>query len=311
MSARRSSSSAADPARAEQPIFDPEALARAQSLGLLARSVVEGYRVGEHRSPFQGFALEFAQHREYTMGDDLRHLDWKVLARTDRYFLKQYEQDTNLVAWLLVDASESMAYGSGALTKLHYAKALAATLAHAVLLHKDAVALSLHDEETRDAMPRTDNLSKIHEIMRRLVALEPAHGTNLRRGIERIAAAFRARGIVAILSDFFDDEDAIEKGISQLRFLGHEVILFHVLDREELEFNLQGRARFEGLENGPSLQIDPRDYRDGYLAAFRGFQERLKGMAERSNSHYVLVDTSRPLLECLGGYLAFRRKVSR
>jgi len=118
----------------DQPLFDPEAFARAESLGLMARSIVEGYRVGAHRSPFQGFALEFAQHREYTAGDDLRHLDWKVLGKTDRYFLKQYEQDTNLVAWLLVDASESMDYGSTKITKLHYAKACAATLAHAILL---------------------------------------------------------------------------------------------------------------------------------------------------------------------------------
>lgn len=314
--AKRSPAKVANPSGApaagkSQPIFDPAALARAESLGLLARAVVEGYRVGEHRSPFQGFALEFAQHREYTSGDDLRHIDWKVLGRTDRYFIKQYEQDTNLVAWMLVDCSRSMAYGSDQVTKLDYAKALAATLAHAVLLHKDAVAMMMFDEQVRDSAARSDSIGKIHDIMRQLAALEPTGQTALRQGMERIAASFRARGIVVLISDFLDDEDEIEAGIQQLRFQRHEVILFHVLDREEIEFSFRGRFRFEGLEEDRKVQIDPADYRKDYLAAMKKFTDRLRGIAERADSHYILVDTSHSLEECLGRYLYFRQQVSR
>ncbi|MEJ0000109.1 MAG: DUF58 domain-containing protein [Verrucomicrobiota bacterium] len=186
--------------------LDPVAISRGENLGLLARKVVEGYRVGEHRSPFKGFAIEFAQHREYTVGDDPRHLDWKVLGRTDRYYIKQYEQDTNLVVQLLLDGSESMTYGSGKITKLHYAKSLAACLAYLILLQRDAAAVSLFDSETREYLPRTDSLGKIHHIMHRLAAFEARQGTNLGIALADIARIARARGIVIVISDLFDDE---------------------------------------------------------------------------------------------------------
>src|SRR5271156_5566256 len=150
----------------ERPSYlAPVTISRGENLGILARQVVEGYRVGEHRSPFRGFAIEFAQHREYTIGDDIRHLDWKVLGRTDRYYIKQYEQDTNFVAQLLIDGSESMNYGSGKITKMQYAKVLAACLAYLILLQRDSVALHVFDTEMRETMVRTDNIAKIHPIM--------------------------------------------------------------------------------------------------------------------------------------------------
>ncbi len=294
-----------------QPLFDPEALARAESLGLMARSIVEGYRVGAHRSPFQGFALEFAQHREYTAGDDLRHLDWKVLGRTDRYFLKQYEQDTNLVAWLLVDSSESMDYGSAAVTKFHYAKACAATLAHAILLQKDAVALGIFDTAVREQITRTDNQGRIHEILRRLAALEAAGETDMGGAMEKTAIAFRRRGIVVVFSDFFEDPDKLESGIQRLRFLRHEVILFHVLDHQEINFEFSGSCRFDGLENQTSVQLAPEDFRKDYLLAFGEFQSRIRNIADRNACHYVFADTSRPVVEVLGSYLALRLRMGR
>ena len=294
-----------------QPLFDPEALARAESLGLMARSIVEGYRVGAHRSPFQGFALEFAQHREYAPGDDLRHLDWKVLARTDRYFLKQYEQDTNLVAWVLLDASESMGYGSTTLTKLHYAKACAATLAHAILLQKDAVGLGIFDAGIREQIARTDNQGKIHEILRRLAAIEAAGQTDIGETMEKTALAFRNRGIAIVFSDFFEDEARLERGIQRLRFLRHEVILFHVLDHQEIAFEFRGSCRFQGLEGTPTVQLSPEDYRKDYLHAFGEFQSRIRIIAERNACHYVLADTSHPVAEVLGGYLSLRLRMGR
>src|SRR5471032_2106938 len=180
--------------------LDPAAISRGENLGLLARTVVEGFQVGNHRSPFRGFAIEFAQHREYTSGDDVRHLDWKVLGRTDRYYIKQYEQDTNFVVHLLLDGSESMTYGSGKVTKLHYAKVLAASLAYLVLLQRDAVALHVFDTEMRETMTRTDSMAKIHTIMARLSAFQATRQTRIGPALSDIARMTKARGIVMVIS---------------------------------------------------------------------------------------------------------------
>src|SRR6202789_3867271 len=162
-----------------QSYLDPLAISRGENLGILARKGVEGYRVGEHRSPFKGFAIEFAQHREYTVGDDVKHLDWKVLGRTDRYYIKQYEQDTNFVCHLLIDGSESMNYGSGKVTKMQYAKILAACLSYIVLHQRDAISLNIFDTEIREHFSRTDNTGKIHDIMRQLSAFQATGETKL------------------------------------------------------------------------------------------------------------------------------------
>ena len=294
----------------KQGLLDPDAIARGENLGILARTVVEGYRVGEHRSPYRGFAIEFAQHREYTVGDDPRHLDWKVLGRTDRYYIKQYEQDTNLVMHLLVDGSESMTYGSEKITKLHYAKALAACLAYLVLVQRDAVSVSIFDTATREHMVRTDSLGKIHHIMDRLAAFEATEKTSLGRAMEDIARVARARGLVCVMSDLFDDEEGFLRGLQQLRFQGHEVIVFHILDQAELEFNFDGQVRFVGLEGSPTLELSPATIRKSYLAEFDAMKQRMKQACESTGSHYVLANTSQPLAEVLSGYLVFRHRVS-
>jgi uncharacterized protein (DUF58 family) len=169
-------------------LLDPDAVSHGTALGLLARRIVEGYRVGEHRSPFKGFAIEFAQHREYVPGDDTRHLDWKVLGRSDRYYIKQYEQDTNFVAQLVVDVSTSMNYASGKISKLHYAKALAACLAYIILSQRDAIALSLFDSMVCESIPRTDNIGRLPHLMDRLAAFAPSGQTRLRPALEQVAS---------------------------------------------------------------------------------------------------------------------------
>lgn len=291
-------------------LLDPDAIARGESLGILARTVVEGYRGGEHRSPFRGFAIEFAQHREYTIGDDIRHLDWKVLGRTDRYYIKQYEQDTNFVAQLLVDGSASMNYGSGKITKLHYAKVLAASLAYLILLQRDAVALHLFDTEMRETMTRTDNMAKIHPIMARLSAFQASQPTRLGTALSDIARTTKSRGIVVVISDLFDDEEAFEKGIQQIRFGGSEVVIFHVMDPYELEFPFEGIVEFVGLEETLRMKTNPTAIRKSYLESVNAFRQRVQGICDRSGCHYVLANTSHPLGEMLSGYLAFRHKVA-
>ncbi|HXJ58091.1 MAG TPA: DUF58 domain-containing protein [Verrucomicrobiae bacterium] len=287
-------------------LLDPQAISRAEALGLNARYIVEGYMAGEHKSPYRGFAVEFAQHREYTHGDDPRHLDWKVLGRTDRYYIKQYEQETNYVAHLLLDGSESMKYGSGKLTKLHYAKVLAACLAYLILHQRDAAALALFDTTVRDYAPRSDNLASIHHLMAKLAAFEPREQTQIGAVLHDMARQLRRKGIVIIISDLFDDEQTVLEGIQHLRFGGNEVIVFQVMDPYELEFPFNGLVEFDGLEQLPKILTRPAEIRKTYLAEVEAFRRRLREGCERNQCHYVMVNTAQPWHELLSAYLAFR-----
>jgi len=291
-------------------LLDPTAIQRAEALGLHARFIVEGYMAGEHKSPFRGFAIEFTQHREYVPGDDIRHLDWKVLGRTDRYYLKQYEQETNYVAHILLDGSESMKYGSGSLTKLHYGKMMAACLAYLILLQRDAVAVGVFDAVMRSYVPRTANLGSIHDIMEVLAAFEPKDQTNIAQVLHDLAGQIRRKGIVILISDLFDDESRILEGIQHLRFGGNEVIVFHTMDPFELDFPFTGLVEFEGLENIPRIMTRPREIRRTYLREVSGFCQRLREGCERNNVHYCQVNIGQSLHEVLSGYLAFRLKTT-
>ena len=297
-------------APATATLLDPQTISRAESLGLAARFIVEGYMAGEHKSPYRGFAIEFAQHREYTHGDDTRHLDWKVLGRTDRYFIKQYEQETNYVAHLLLDGSESMKYGSGPLTKLHYGKMIAACLAYLILHQRDAVALGIFDSTMRDYAPRSDAKAVIHHLMTRLAAFEPKDQTNIGTVLHDMARQIRRKGLAIIISDCFDDEERILDGIQHLRFGGNEVIVFHVLDPWELEFPFTGLVEFEGLEAVPKILTRPAEIRKSYLREMGAFRTRLRDGCERNQCHYVLANTAQPLHEVLSGYLAFRLRTT-
>ena len=293
-----------------ETLLDPETISKAEALGLHARYVVEGYMAGEHKSPYRGFAVEFAQHREYSHGDDTRHLDWKVLGRTDRYYIKQYEQETNYVANILLDGSESMRYGSGKLTKLHYGKMLAACLAYLILHQRDAVAVGLFDTTMRDYSPRTDSKATIHSLVSRLAAFEPKEQTNIAVVLHDMARQVRRKGIVIIISDFFDDEQAVLDGIQHLRFGGNEVIVFHTLDPYELEFPFMGLVEFEGLEQVPKILTRPSEIRKSYLREMEAFRQRLRTGCEKNNCHYVLVNTNQPLHELLTAYLGFRLRTT-
>lgn len=295
---------------AAAPLLDPVAIARAEALGLLAREIVEGYMVGDNQSPFHGFSTEFAQHRAYTPGDDTRHLDWKVLARTDRYYLKQSAQETNYVAHLVLDGSESMQYGSGKLTKFHYAKVLAACLAYLILRQRDAVSLNIFDTGRRTHIPPTGNRDMIFEITARLAAFAPTAATHIGAVLHELAHQTRRRGIVIVISDFFDDENKILDGLRHLRFNGHEVLVFQVLDPHELEFPFQGTVEFTGLEKTPTLVTRPTEIRQSYLRELEKFLHTLRRGCEQDHCHYTLGNTAQPLPEMLSSYLAFRRRTA-
>lgn len=298
-------------AKTSTNLLDPLAIQRAEALGLQARFVVEGYMAGEHKSPFRGFAIEFTQHREYVPGDDTRHLDWKVLGRTDRYYLKQYEQETNYVAHVLLDGSESMKYGSGAISKMQYGKVMAACLSYLILHQRDAVAVGLFDSAMRSFLPRTGNLASIHNIMSVLAGYDPAAQTNIASVLHDLAGQIKRKGIVILISDLFDDEARILEGLQHLRFGGNEVILFHTMDPHELEFPFTGMVEFDGLELPEKIMTRPREIRKSYLREVEAFRSRIKEGCERNNVHYVLVNTAHPLHEVLSGYLAFRLKTTR
>ncbi len=292
---------------AANKLLDPEVIQRAEHLGLQARSIVEGYMAGEHKSPYRGFAIEFAQHREYVPGDDPRHLDWKVLGRSDRYVVKQYEQETNFVAHILLDGSKSMAYGSGAVTKFHFGRVMAACLAYLILQQRDAMALAIFDSSIRQYLPRADNLSSIHAAVAALAAFEPVDRTGIGNVLRDMAHKARRRGIFIIISDFFDDEERILEGIRHLRFAGNEVILFQVLDPYELSFPFNGNVEFESLEGGERMLTKPAEIRKSYLAELGSFLERLKEGCVQAGCHYIRLDTSQPWAEVLSGYLVTRR----
>ncbi len=291
-------------------LLDPRAIARAEALGMNARFIVEGYMAGEHKSPYRGFAIEFAQHREYAPGDDVRHLDWKVQAKTERYYIKQYEQETNFVAHLLLDGSESMKYGSGEISKLEYGKMMAACLAYLILHQRDAVALGIFDEEVQEYLPRSDNRDNLFRIMDRLAGFEPLRGTRLAPVLHGMAGQIKRKGIVIVISDFFDDEEELLQSVQHLRFKGHEVIMMQVLDPCEIDFPFTGNVEFEGLEDLPLIRTRPSQIKKSYHREFEKFRERLRSDVERHQCHFVGVRTDQPLDEVLANYLTFRKSTA-
>ena len=291
-------------------LLDPRAIARAEALGMNARFIVEGYMAGEHKSPYRGFAIEFAQHREYAPGDDVRHLDWKVQAKTERYYIKQYEQETNFVAHLLLDGSESMKYGSGEISKLEYGKMMAACLAYLILHQRDAVALGIFDEEVQEYLPRSDNRDNLFRIMDRLAGFEPLRGTRLAPVLHGMAGQIKRKGIVIVISDFFDDEEELLQSVQHLRFKGQEVIMMQVLDPCEIDFPFTGNVEFEGLEDVPVSRTRPSQIKKSYHREFEKFRERLRSDVERHQCHFVGVRTDQPLDEVLANYLTFRKSTA-
>jgi uncharacterized protein (DUF58 family) len=288
------------------PLLDPEAIQKAEQLGLQARTIVEGYMAGAHRSPFRGFAIEFAQHREYVPGDDTRHLDWKVLGRSDRYYIKQYEQETNFVAHLLLDGSESMKYGSGRVTKFDYAKVMAACIAYMILLQRDAASVTVFDEQAREHLPRTDSIGRIHQICSVLSAFNPTQPTAISSSLEDLARKTRRRGIVVLISDLLDDEEKIIRGLQHLRFAGHEVIVFQVLDPYEVTFPFNGSVEFVGLEKQGRVLTRPAEIRKSYLEEFGAFLDRMRLACERNDCPYIKITTDQPWAEVLSAWLGTR-----
>lgn len=288
--------------------LDPKTLARIEGLELKARLIVEGYLAGLHKSPFRGFSVEFAQHREYAPGDDIKHVDWKVWSRTDKYYLKQYEQDTDLVCYLLVDASESMRYGSDGMSKYDYGCHLAAALAYLVLHQRDSVGLATFDHQLRDFVRPSGNPAHLKQVTHLLETTRPDGRTGLGPVFHDLAERLTKRGLVVIVSDLFDTVEAILGGLKHFRHRRHDVIVFHVLDAQELTFPFQEPTLFKGLEGLPELLAEPRALRRAYLAALEDYLAAVRSGCRLQQVDYLLVDTSQALDVVLSSYLAARRR---
>lgn len=288
-----------------------DVLSQASALGLAARGIVEGLRVGDHRSPFRGFSVEFVQHREYVPGDDVRHIDWKSYARTERYTVKQFEQETNFAGHLLLDASRSMAYGYGPTIKLEFAKLLAATLAHVIIRQRDAASLGVFASSWRDRLPASAQPGHLQTVLEALATTRPLEGTGIAHVLHEIAGQTRRRGLVFLLSDCFDDPAEILTGLQHLRFSGHEVTLFHIMHGDELTLPFAGNIRFLGMELPDQLNTQPHLIRPAYIRAVKSFLNHLQRGCENNGIDYVLMDTTRSLTQTLTSYLVRRQAVKR
>ena len=288
------------------PYLEPDVLEQLTHLDLVAREVVEGVRVGAHRSPLRGFSTEFAQHRPYVAGDEVKHVDWRVYSRTGRYHVKLYEAETNFSCSILLDASSSMRFGSGQLSKLEYAKRLAASLAYLVVDQRDAVGLGLFDAELRDYAEPRSSQSTVHRLARGLAELEPVPRTDVAAVLHEVAHRIPRRGLVILISDLLDEVDGFLEGLHHLRHRGHDVSVMHTLDPQELSFPFDGTARFEGLEGEAELMTQPRRVREAYLRELHAFLDRVRIACEKMGADYVLADTSRPLAGLITAYLSQR-----
>ena len=286
----------------------PEELARISRLELRARQVVEGFVSGLHRSPYFGQSLEFAQHREYVAGDDLRRIDWKLWSRSDRYYLKQFEEDTNVRVVLVVDGSESMQFGSGAMNKFEYARTVAAAISLLVLKQHDSVGLSIFDAAIRSQIPASSRNNQLQAILAGLDVQTAGGKTDILGVLRKVNESLTRRSIVVLLSDLFCSREDLFRGLQLLRQRKHEVIALHVMDDEELEFRYSGTMRFEGLENAGKLTFDPAALRVGYLKALESFLDIIRRRCAGSGIDYRLIRTSENLDAALAQVLMQRMK---
>jgi uncharacterized protein (DUF58 family) len=294
-------------------VFDPHVIARIERLELRARQVAEGFQIGAHRSPYRGISTDFAEHRLYAQGDDTRHLDWKIYARADRFYVKKYEQDTNLEVRFLVDGSRSMFFRSdaAALTKFDYAATLTASLAYLMYKQRDSVGLTLFDNDLREALPPRATYANFRHLTETLEKAVPGADTSLAGALKKIGLQIRRRGLVVVVSDFVDDLGRLGDALALHSEEGSEVILFRIEDPAERTFPYVGRAAFLGMESEGKLLGDARDLRSAYLAAR---QRHIDGLGDTCRQHGFMIEeapTDAPLDALLAGFLDLRQNLFR
>jgi uncharacterized protein (DUF58 family) len=292
--------------------LDPEALSRLKNLSLAARQVVEGYFAGMHKSPHKGFSIEFAEHREYTPGVDPRHIDWRVLGRRDKLYVKQYEEETCLRCYLLLDKSASMGYKSEGmpLTKLEYASYLAASLAYLMAFQHDSAGLLTFDTAVRDRIPPRQGPGHLRVLMQTLEKTQPGSETTLSETFHQLAETIKRRALVIVLSDLFDDPERLLGALKHFRHKKHEVVVFQVLDPAEVTFPFDDITRIEDMENHREVTSDPRAFRKAYLDELTCFLDTIRAGCRSARIDYTVAQTDQRFDLFLGTYLARRQALN-
>jgi len=289
--------------------LNPETVAKLQNMALRARLVVEGYIIGNHKSPYHGFSVEFAEHRAYGPGDEIRHIDWKLYGKTDRFYTKRYEEETNLYSHILLDISNSMNYSSGKLTKLDYGSYLTAALSYLMLNQQDGVGLGLFHHKLASLLPPRSTKSHLNSVFTHLETITPGHDTNLSSVLHEMAERIKKRGLTIIISDLMDDMEQIMSGLKHFRHNKQELIVFHIMDREEMEFSFNTRTRFKDMETGEVITTEPWQIRTAYQKIQRSYQEKYKKQCGLRQIDYVPIFTDLELDYALNEYLRKRIKM--
>jgi uncharacterized protein (DUF58 family) len=290
--------------------LEPAVISRLQNMELRARMVVEGFITGLHRSPYHGFSVEFAEHKQYMPGDEIRRIDWKIFGRTDRYYVKQYEEETNLKSYILLDASASMRYASeGNITKFQYASYVASALAYLMVQQRDAAGLCVFDEKIRTYMPPHSTRSYLQQVLKALEETQPANTTRVKNALDLVAERLKRRGLVIVLSDLFDDPQTVLNTFKHFRHDNHEMIVFHILDPRERDFAFGADALFTDIETAEQMPTQPFHIRKAYKEAMNQFIEKYKRGCREQHIDYVLLDTATPFDKVLFEYLGKRKRL--
>lgn len=290
--------------------LDPSIISKISSLELRARLIVEGFLLGLHKSPYHGFSIEFSQHRPYMQGDSPKDIDWKVYGKSDRFYVKQYEEETNLKSYLLLDVSKSMTFASeGRISKLEYASQLTASLSYLMIKQKDAVSLSVYADQIKKYLPPNSSRIYLKEIISVLSKIVPETETNTSFCLNQISDKITKRGLVVIISDLFDDPEKVISAIKKFRFYKNEVIVFQILDPAEQNFSFQKDAIFKDLETGEEITTQPYQIQKSYRDAMETFLHKIKSECLRNGVEYNLVDTSTPFDKALFTYLQKRSRL--
>jgi len=295
--------------KTDKKYLDPLVVSRISRLDLIARLVVEGFITGLHKSPYHGFSVEFSEYRPYMTGDSIKNIDWKVLGRTERFYVKQFQEETNLRAHILIDASNSMTFGSSGITKLAYAKYLAAALSYMLLKQRDAVGLAAFDSTIRSYLPPRSVMSYLNVMLSEIDHLQGGNDTSIANTFHELAERIKRRGLIIILSDLLDNQDEVLKALKHFRHRKHEVIVFHILDKRETDLNFSGNVLLEDSETGDSIPVETLYVKNSYKSRMKEFIDRYRRECRLHHIDYLMINTEENFATALTKYLVKRKMI--
>ncbi|MCK5000559.1 MAG: DUF58 domain-containing protein [Anaerohalosphaera sp.] len=296
--------------KSSRKYLDPQLLSKLSNMELVAKCAVEGFFSGQHPSPFHGFSVEYSEHRDYQPGDELKYLDWKVFGRSDKLYIKQFQQETNATVYILLDCSKSMSFaGEGNVTKMDYASYLAAALSYLMLGQSDSVGLYMFADRIVKQIPPHSKRKHLNAILTTLQSSSPAGRTNLAEVLHSVAESTKRRGLVVLISDLLDEQADIYSGLAHLKYLKHDVIILHTMDHQELNLDYEGLVQFEDVESDQMIRTFPHSLKEAYRSRVREYLDDIEKTAGKSGIDYCLLDTSEPLDKALIAYLAKRKRM--